>query len=33
MLQSLKRAFAIDPTHPTLHTCLVKFVKLGESAS
>ncbi|KAK1175482.1 N-alpha-acetyltransferase 15, NatA auxiliary subunit-like [Acipenser oxyrinchus oxyrinchus] len=27
MLQSMKRAFAIDPHHPWLHQCLVRFFK------
>ncbi|XP_046854398.1 N-alpha-acetyltransferase 15, NatA auxiliary subunit-like [Xenia sp. Carnegie-2017] len=27
MLQSLKRAVIVDPTHPKLHECLVKFSK------
>ena len=29
MLQSLKRAVIVDPTHPKLHECLVKFSKKG----
>ncbi|ELU08201.1 hypothetical protein CAPTEDRAFT_222736 [Capitella teleta] len=33
MLQSLKRAFAIDPSHPTLHTCLVRFQKLVKDST
>lgn len=29
MLQSIKRALAIDPDHPWLHQCLVRFFKGG----
>lgn len=29
MLQSVKRALAIDPDHPWLHQCLVRFFKGG----
>lgn len=29
MLQSIKRAFAIDQDHPWLHQCLVRFFKGG----
>uniref|UniRef100_A0A8D8ZZN1 N-alpha-acetyltransferase 15, NatA auxiliary subunit n=1 Tax=Cacopsylla melanoneura TaxID=428564 RepID=A0A8D8ZZN1_9HEMI len=25
MLQSIKRAWGLDPTHPTLHTCLIRL--------
>lgn len=31
MLQSLKRAHAIDPTNPTLHNCVIRFFKILES--
>lgn len=31
MLQSLKRARAIDISHPTLHNCLIRFYKILES--
>ncbi|XP_064417277.1 N-alpha-acetyltransferase 15, NatA auxiliary subunit a isoform X1 [Latimeria chalumnae] len=27
MLQSIKRAYAIDPNHPWLHQCLIRFFK------
>ncbi|XP_066937561.1 N-alpha-acetyltransferase 15, NatA auxiliary subunit isoform X2 [Macrobrachium rosenbergii] len=27
MLQALKRALKLEPTHPELHTCLVRFLK------
>lgn len=30
MLQSLKRAYTIDPDHPWLHQCVVRFFKGGE---
>uniref|UniRef100_A0A4W5LP26 Uncharacterized protein n=1 Tax=Hucho hucho TaxID=62062 RepID=A0A4W5LP26_9TELE len=30
MLQSVKRALSIDPVHPWLHQCLVRFFKGGE---
>lgn len=30
MLQSLKRAYAIDADHPWLHRCVVHFFKRGE---
>ena len=29
MLQSVKRAVNINPTHPKLHECLVKFHQKG----
>lgn len=29
MLQSVKRALEIDPDHPWLHQCLVRFFKGG----
>lgn len=28
MLQALKRAYAIDPNNPTLHGCIIRFIKL-----
>lgn len=31
MLQSVKRAYAIDPDHPWLHQCLVRFFKRGKA--
>ncbi|XP_055623434.1 N-alpha-acetyltransferase 15, NatA auxiliary subunit [Toxorhynchites rutilus septentrionalis] len=31
MLQSLKRARAIDANHPTLHNCIIRFNKILES--
>uniref|UniRef100_A0A8B9JBN2 N(alpha)-acetyltransferase 15, NatA auxiliary subunit a n=1 Tax=Astyanax mexicanus TaxID=7994 RepID=A0A8B9JBN2_ASTMX len=30
MLQSVKRAFAMDPGHPWLHQCLIRFFKGGK---
>lgn len=33
MLQSIKRALAIDPDHPWLHQCLVRFFKGGGRGS
>lgn len=30
MLQSVKRAYAIDPDNPWLHQCLVRFFKRGK---
>lgn len=33
MLQSVKGALAIDPDHPWLHQCLVRFFKGGMRAS
>lgn len=30
MLQSVKRAFAIDNNNPWLHECLIKFSKCGK---
>lgn len=30
MLQSVKRAFAINSNHPWLHECLIKFSKSGK---
>lgn len=30
MLQSIKRAVAIEPSNPWLHQCLVRFFKRGE---
>ncbi len=30
MLQSVKRAVAIEPSNPWLHQCLVRFFKGGE---
>lgn len=32
MLQSVKRALAIDPDHPWLHQCLVRFFKGGKGS-
>ncbi|KAL1460224.1 hypothetical protein WDU94_012154, partial [Cyamophila willieti] len=31
MLQSVKRAWDLDPTHPTLHTCLIRPVTVPRS--
>lgn len=31
MLQSVKRALSIDPDHPWLHQCLVRFFKGGKA--
>lgn len=28
MMQALKRAYAIDPNNPTLHSCIIRFIKL-----
>ncbi len=30
MLQSVKRAHSIDPSHPRLHECLIKIHKKGK---
>lgn len=31
MLQSVKRAYAMNPNHPWLHQCLIRFFKGGKT--
>lgn len=32
MLQSIKRAYKLDPTNPKLHTCLIRFYDVVKNA-